>query len=103
MSNTEYECDVCHEEAWGFSILGMMPWEKQLNPHVKACLKCCDTAPCGQKGHWYNGELTCPHGYQYKHDADWIVVGEQAVLEWRIVNTTWWRKIKTFFGIEGHS
>lgn len=99
-SDNQNECDVCHGFSQGFSIIGLMPWEKQLSPHVKVCIKCCDTTPCGERGHWYNGELSCSHGYRFKHDVDWIVVAEQAVLEWRIVGTTRWRKVKTFFGIK---
>ena len=100
---SERTCDVCHKESWGFSLMGFMPWcEKQLDPHVKVCLECSDTPPCG-KGSWYDGQLTCPHGYKFTKHADWVVVGEQASLEWRLVGYTWWRKVKNFFGIKGHS
>lgn len=95
-------CDICHKPAWGFSLLGAMPWEKQLDPFVRVCLDCCDMPPCGAKGSWSDGRLTCPHGYIYTKSADWTVTGEQATLEWKVVSQTWWRKGLTLFGIKGH-
>ncbi len=106
--NTFNKCDICFKPAWGFSILGAMPWEKQLDPYVYVCLDCCDTAPCGLKGQWNNGKLTCPHGFIYTKSADWIITSSasdfldtlQAVLEWQIVGRTWTRTIKKWLQLE---
>jgi hypothetical protein len=97
---TTDHCNICFKPSWGFSIMGAMPWEKPLNPYVYVCLDCCDTAPCGSKGHYNNGELTCPHGFIYTKSADWIVNGKQATLKWKIVGRTWTRTIKKWLGFE---
>lgn len=99
-SNDQHRCDVCLKQAWGFSLMGLMPWEKQLKPHIQVCLDCTDMPPCGSKGIWQDGKLTCPHGYIFTKSADWIVLGKQAKLKWKIVGTTWKRTIKEWFGYE---
>ena len=82
-------CDVCLQEVWGFSILGIMPGdriERRKPAHV--CMKCMDTCPCTTKGSWWNGLLTCPHGYVYDIDYQWN--GTKAELIFNLQKRKWW-------------
>lgn len=94
-------CDICHKPCMMFALFGLMSWKKRLNPAVRVCDKCTDTAPCGLKGYWNDGQLTCPHGYKFEVHADWVNE-EQAILKWRLVDLTWWRAVKEMVGLVGH-
>jgi hypothetical protein len=66
-------CDGCHQETWGVSILGIMPHtRKEGRPAARLCNNCTDTCPCGCKGWWSDGHITCKHGYVYDLDYHWV-------------------------------
>ncbi len=83
------KCDSCHQEVYGVSILGIMPWDriKDREP-ARICMDCHDTCPCGFKGYWYDGLLTCKHGYVY--DVDYFWDGEIAQQVFNLKKRKWW-------------
>lgn len=62
-------CDVCGKGSLGFSILGIMPPERIIGrKSISVCMNCMDVCPCGDRGDWWGGLLTCRHGFSYKVD-----------------------------------
>jgi hypothetical protein len=73
----------------GFAILGIMHHDRvEGRPVARACLKCMDTCPCGRKGEWWDGLVTCSHGYVYDIDYTWE--GPRAKLQFLLQKRKWW-------------
>lgn len=90
------KCDSCHEPTYNVSILGIMPWDRaEGREPASMCSNCTDTCPCGSKGFWMNGHLTCKHGFVYKLDYRWVTghyreVSEKAEPIFNLIKRTWW-------------
>jgi len=66
-----------------------MPWSRLegRNP-ANICDKCSDLCPCGDKGTWWDGKLTCKHGFIYTNDYSWD--GDKAVIFHKLEGRKWW-------------
>jgi len=85
-------CDVCHQNVNGVSILGILA-HKQIKGRKPAsvCNKCLDVVPCSSQGTWYNGLISCKHGFSYNKDYYWN--GNTAVIITSFVKRKWWSKL----------
>jgi len=67
-------CDCCKQEKNSFVLLGLTKSERVFNrPPARVCDDCYDTCPCGLKGYWDQGKLTCPHGDTFTVDYVWEI------------------------------
>lgn len=83
------KCDSCHQEVWGVALYGIMPWDRvEGRETASVCSKCTDQCPCGSEGYWYDGLLTCKHGFSYENDYHWE--GDKAVIDKKFVKRKWW-------------
>lgn len=87
--NNNNTCDFCQQKANGFALLGVLEHDRvEGRKPADACLKCMDTCPCGGKGSWWGGLVTCPHGYVYDIDYKWE--GDKAVMFFLLEKRKWW-------------
>jgi len=96
-------CDVCQSECYAYSICNTPLSKKSAlpishssafkHPYIRVCFHCMNTLPCGTCDNWWDGQNTCPHGYIYEKDVDWLDVGVKAKINWRIVGRTWKRRL----------
>ena len=83
------KCDSCHKEVYGVAIYGIMPWSRvEGRKPANVCDACTDICPCGKKGYWMDGVLTCRHGYVYSNDYHWE--GDKAVIDQKLEKRRWW-------------
>lgn len=88
------KCDSCHKEVYGVSIYGIMPWDRiDGREPARVCMDCTDACPCGKKGYWYDGMLTCLHGFTYTNDYHWE--GDKAIIDQKLEKRKWWSYIIT--------
>jgi len=87
-------CDVCKKITNNCAILGIMGNDRKLDrPSARICMECQDTCPCNTEGKWWNGEITCQHGFIYRQDYCWI--DDLCILEFWRAGRKWWSYLQT--------